>query len=52
MSDPRETQRDQEPDAPADPEPEVKMEVIEDLNVPSDDAEHIAGASLINCQTR
>jgi len=39
-----------EPQAEAvDPGLEVKPEVISDLDVPSDDVEHIAGASLIRC---
>ena len=51
MTKPRDMQRERQAEAAADREPEVKPEVISDLDVPSDDAEHIAGASLIRCET-
>jgi hypothetical protein len=52
MTEPRHFGPDREAETHADRDPEVKPEVISDLDVPSDDAEHIAGASLIKCETR
>jgi len=52
MTEPSYLEPDRAAETHADREPEVKPEVISDLDVPSDDAEHIAGASLIRCDTR
>ncbi len=52
MTEPRHTEPHRDAETHADREPEVKPEVISDLDVPSDDAKHIAGASLIKCETR
>src|SRR5689334_6163680 len=43
MTDPHETQRDRKTEATADPKPEVKPELIKDLDVTGEDAENIAG---------
>jgi hypothetical protein len=43
MTEPRDTQRDLPTDVAADPEPEVKPEVIQDLDVTGDDAADVVG---------
>jgi hypothetical protein len=47
MTEPGERQAE----AASDREPAVNPEVISDLDVPDEDAKHIAGASLFNCGT-
>jgi hypothetical protein len=43
MTDPSDMQHEPETEATPDPEPEVRPEVIKDLDVTSDDADVIAG---------
>lgn len=43
MTDLHETQRDGETELTADPKPEVKAELIKDLDVTGEDVENIAG---------
>jgi hypothetical protein len=52
MTEARNSEHDREVAEQTDQDPEVKPEVIKDLDVTSDDAEHVAGGSIINCQTR
>ncbi len=45
MTEPRKPEPDREAEAQADREPEVRPEVIKDLDVTGDDAEDIAGGA-------
>jgi hypothetical protein len=45
MTEPRNTQRDRQAEAAADRQPEVRPEVIQDLDVTGDDADIIAGGA-------
>ncbi len=46
MTEPRDTQGEVQAGAAADQEPEVRPELIQDLDVPGDDADDIVGGTL------
>jgi len=52
MTEPRDFESDREEERHAERDLEVNPDVIRDLEVPDEDAGHIAGASLIRCDTR
>lgn len=52
MTEPRDTQREPQAQAAADPGPEVRPEVIQDLDVTGDAADRIAGGIASCGETR
>ena len=51
MTEPHSFEPAREAGTHADRDPEVKPEIISDLDVPSDDAKHILGGSIVECPT-
>ena len=49
MTEPRTVEPAGEAGTHADRDPEVKPEIISDLDVPGDDARHILGGSMVAC---
>jgi hypothetical protein len=52
MTEPHSIEPAREAGTHADRDPEVKPEIISDLDVPGDDARHILGGSMVQCPSQ